>query len=200
MTHPESTPTAQSNTALRTRPLSDSPALAAKAVQSLSESKAQFAMTPDDARAILPYLRWASFPPGTHLFQEGDDSRTSYMLLLLEGDVTVDTGGSGRADRVAVASLGAGSLIGEMALLDGSPRSTTCTAVTAVQAAGLAQGGLERLTQENPIVAFKLMVYLARHTADRLRAVSEQLIMVDHVIGSLHQEVAQLRKAGSNRL
>ena len=42
-----------------------------------------------------------------------------------------------KADAIVV--LGAGSVLGEMAVLDGAPRSATCTTVTAVQAAGLAQ-------------------------------------------------------------
>ncbi|OYT88851.1 MAG: hypothetical protein CFE43_20305 [Burkholderiales bacterium PBB3] len=201
MMHPKmhSTLPTDATPTMRTRPLADAPALASKAVQSLCESKAHFALQPDEARVVLPFLRWVSFTEGAYLYREGDDSRTSYMLLLLEGDVTVDTRASGREDRVAIASLGPGSLIGEMALLDGSPRSTTCIAITAVQAAGLSQGGLDRLAQDHPAVAFKLMVYVARNTADRLRAVSEQLTMVDQVIASLHDELAQLRKTSSLR-
>ena len=43
-------------------------------------------------------------------------------------------------------------------------------AVTPVQAAGLARRGLERLIDEHPKVAARLMVVLAQHMAERLRA------------------------------
>ena len=180
---------------LRTRPLAESPALAAKAMHFLCEDKASFAFEPEDAQCALPYLRWVSYAAGSFLYREGDSTGTSYMLLLLEGDVSVDTGASGRADRVAISVLGPGSLIGEMALLDGAARSASCTAVTTVQAAGMSHAGLELMAKEHPKVAFKVLVYLARNTIDRLRALSEQLHMYDQINASLRQEVDQLRQS-----
>ncbi len=178
---------------MRTRPLVESPALAAKAVQFLSEGKSGFRMNQDEAQRVVAYMRWVSYAPEAFLYREGDSTRTSYMLLVLEGDVSVDTAASGRADRVAISVLGPGALIGEMALLDGAPRSTSCTAMTPVQAAGMSQGGLAALADEHPAVAFKLMTFMARSTANRLRALGEQLHMYDQVIADLHKEIDQLR-------
>ena len=184
---------------MRTRALIESPALAAKAVQFLCEGKSGFRMNQDDAQCVVDYMRWVSFATQSFLFREGDSTRTSYMLLLLEGDVSVDTAASGRADRVAISVLGPGALIGEMALLDGAPRSTSCTAMTPVQAAGMSQGGLAALADEHPAVAFKLMTFMARSTANRLRALGEQLHMYDQVIADLHHEVDQLRASKEGR-
>jgi CRP-like cAMP-binding protein len=177
----------------RTRPLAESPVLAAKAVQFLCETKPNFTLEPEEAKCVIPYLRWVSYPAGSFLHLEGDDSRTSHVLLLLEGEVSVDVGASGRADRVAVSVLGPGVLIGEMAFLDGAPRSASCTAITTVQAAGMSHAGLELMAKEQPSVAFKFLAYMARNTIDRLRALSEQLQMYDQLNASLHQEIAQLR-------
>jgi CRP-like cAMP-binding protein len=184
--------------AQRTRPLAESPVLAAKAIRFLCESKSSFSFSQEDAECIVPYLRWVNYPAGSSMYLEGDDSRTGYMLLLLEGDVSVDTGSSGRADRVAISVLGPGALIGEMALLDGAARSANCTALAAVQAAGLSHAGLELMAREHPSVALKLLVFMARNTADRLRALSEQLHMVDQLNAGLHLELAQLRMPGND--
>ena len=201
MTHIETDDSAlPANTpVMRTRALADSPTLAAKAVQFLSERQFSFGLEKEDAQCVVPYLRLVSFASNTFLYREGDSTKTRYMLLLLEGDVSVDTGASGRADRVAISVLGPGALIGEMALLDGAPRSTSCTAVTPVQAAGMSQGGLELLAKEQPAVAFKLMVFLARHTANRLRGLGEQLHMYDQLIANLHREIDQLRANKNHR-
>jgi CRP-like cAMP-binding protein len=198
MTHAENDARSQpaATSILRTRPLTESPVLAAKAMHFLCEGKSSFAFGPEDARSVLPYLRWVSYAAGSALYREGDNTGTSYMLLLLEGDVSVDTGASGRADRVAISVLGPGSLIGEMALLDGAARSASCTAITTVQAAGMSHAGLELMAKENPQVAFKVMVYLARNTIDRLRALSEQLHIYDQINASLQLEVDQLRQSG----
>lgn len=184
---------------MRTRPLVESPALAAKAVQFLCEGKSGFRMNQEEAQRVVAYLRWVSYVPEAFLYREGDGTRTSYMLLLLEGDVSVDTAASGRADRVAISVVGPGALIGEMALLDGAPRSTSCKAITPVQAAGMSQGGLAALVDEHPAVAFKLMTFLARSTANRLRALGEQLHMYDQVIADLHHEIDQLRASKEGR-
>ena len=197
MTHTESDGISRTvaTLALRTRPLAESPVLAARAVQFLCEQKSSFSFAKENAECVIPYLRWVIYPAGSALYREGDDARTSYMLLLLEGDVSVDTGVSGRADRVAISVLGPGALIGEMALLDGAARSASCTALANVQAAGLSHAGLELMTKEHPQVALKLLIYMARNTADRLRALSEQLHMVDQLNANLHQELEQLRRS-----
>jgi CRP-like cAMP-binding protein len=185
--------------AMRTPPLADSPVLAAKAIHFLCGSKSSFTFETEEAQRVVPYLRWVSYSAGSYLYREGDDTKTGYMLLLLDGDVSVDTSASGRADRVAISVLGPGSLIGEMALVDGAPRSASCVAVTDVQAAGMSHAGLDRMAREYPEVAFKFMIYMARNTVDRLRALSEQLHMYDQVIATLHQEIDQLRMPGTHR-
>ena len=177
----------------RTRPLVESPALAIKAVHFLCEGTSGFRMNQDEAQCVVAYLRWVSYAPQSILYREGDNTRSTYMLLLLEGDVSVDTATSGRADRVAISVLGPGALIGEMALLDGAPRSTSCTAITPVEAAGMSKGGLAALADEHPAVAFKLMTFMACSTANRLRALGEQLHMYDQVIADLQREVELLR-------
>ena len=135
------------------------------------------------------------FPAGTTLFSAGDASNTGYMLLLLEGDVSVDTGNSGGASKVDISSIGPGALMGELALMDGAPRSATCTAISPVVAAGLSSGGLQRLIEQFPQVAIKLVIYIAQSASERLRSLSEQLQMYDQITNDLRQENAQLRLA-----
>jgi prefoldin subunit 5 len=43
------------------------------------------------------------------------------------------------------------------------------------------------------------MVFMARNTATRLRALGEQLHMYDQLIANLHQEVDQLRANKNHR-
>ena len=78
---------------------------------------------------------------------------------------------------MTISVLGPGNIIGEMGLLDGSPRSATCIASPAVQAGGLSRKALERLIEDNPQVGAKLMTGLAKRLAERLRAMSEQIGM-----------------------
>ena len=157
--------------------MDETPALAAQAAALLRNNRALLTLTEDEARQVLPFMRLTTFPKGTALLREGDGTTSSYMLLVLEGDVAVDTGGS-PFSTVPISVLGAGDVIGEMALFDGAPRSANCTALSVVQAAGLSRKGLELLVETHPKVAAKLILSLAQRMAERLRALGQQLQMM----------------------
>jgi len=178
-----------------TRAITEFPTHAAKAVELLSMQSPSFSLTANEAAHVVGLMRLVNFPAGTTLFSAGEETNTGYMLLILDGDVSVDTGNVGGAAKVDISVLGPGALIGELALIDGAPRSATCTAVSGVTAAGLSAGGLQRLSETHPQVATKLAIFIARNAADRLRALSEQLQMYDHLATSLQQEIDQLRIA-----
>ena len=167
----------------RTRALAENPWLASRAVELLQSFQAFVGLSEDDARCVVPYLREVAYARGDLLFAAGDQSRSSYLLLLLEGEVSVDVGAPGAGDSVPISVLGAGSVLGEMALLDGAPRSATCTALSDIQAAGLSRRGLERLIDERPKIAAKLLVGLMQRLAVGLRALGEQLQLNRHVSG-----------------
>lgn len=172
MVHPTESLNPGSPLPNRTRPLAEAPALAARAAQLLRTPQAFITLAPAEAQTVVGYMRLVSFAAGNVVFREGDDGSSSYMLLLLEGEVAID---AGYGDAVPISVVGPGSVIGEMALIDGSPRSASCTAMSAVSAAGLSRRGLEILLDEHPRVAARLMVGLTQRIAERLRALSQQL-------------------------
>ena len=177
----------------RNRPVDESPALAALATELIRTPTALGQLTVEDARQVVAFMRMVSVPTGTVLFREGDTGSVNTMLLLLEGQVVVDTGQPGDPQSVEIAVIGPGSIIGEMSLLDGAPRSARCTAVSTVKAAGLSRGGLERLIEEHPRVAAKLMVGVAQRIADRLRSLGQQLLFYSQIAASLQAQLAERR-------
>lgn len=163
----------------RTRPLAEAPALAQRAAQLLRTPQAFVTLTPDEAQVVVGYMRLASFAQGSVVIREGDETTASYLLLLLDGEVAVD---AGYGQAVPISVVGPGSVIGEMALIDGAPRSATCTAMSPVTAAGLGRRGLELLLDEHPRIAARLMIGLTQRIADRLRALSQQLHLLSQVV------------------
>jgi CRP-like cAMP-binding protein len=195
-TSPAATPlptAAGSTPAPRTRPLAENPALAQRAVDLLLTLRAFLRLSPDDARCVLGYLREVMFQRGEVMLRAGDSGGAGFMLLILEGEVTVQTNVAGQDDAGPTAVLGPGSVLGEMSLFDGAPRSATCIAVGPVQAAGLARRGLERLVEEHPAVAARLMAGMAQQMADRLRAVGDQLQVYAQLNDTLRDELDNLR-------
>jgi CRP-like cAMP-binding protein len=150
-------------------------------------------LTPAEAALVASRMGLVSFPPGAMLMREGADSASGHMLLILEGEVSVDATSSSSPEALALSVLGPGDIIGEMALLDGAPRSASCTAASQVQAAGLTRKGLESLMAEHPVVAAKLVVVLATRISDRLRAVAQQVQMYAELAAQSSEELKRLR-------
>ena len=74
------------------------------------------------------------------------------MYLIVKGTVRVYTGGpegGGRPERV-LSELGAGSCIGEMAVLDASPRSATVRALERTRTLRVPGEGFKRVMSERP--------------------------------------------------
>jgi CRP-like cAMP-binding protein len=185
-------------------PLVDKPGLAQRAAQMLSTPHTMLPLTAAEAACVVEHMLLVHYPPRATVLREGDGLRSNFLLLLLDGDVSVDTlggtsgpSGTGGDPLVPIAVLGPGSIIGEMALLDGAPRSATCVALSPVQAAGLPRQGLEQLIAEHPQVAVKLMIGLAARIAERLRAMADHLRLYGQLHAAQQAEIARLRGAAA---
>jgi len=95
--------------------------------------------------------------PGETLFKAGD--APDGMFVLLEGALSVQVGGQ------VVEHATRGAIIGEMALIDQSPRGATVVATEAASLAKLDERRFQRLIQQNPFFATHVMKTLA----DRIR-------------------------------
>ncbi|MEO8278307.1 MAG: cyclic nucleotide-binding domain-containing protein [Ideonella sp.] len=174
------------------RSLTANPALADLATDLLRTDAALADLDADEASCVVAYMGLVLYPPGATVFREGDASRTSYLLLILNGEVSVETAAAAGSSQVTISVLGPGNIIGEMGLIDGSPRSATCTATSALQTAGLTRKSLQRLIDENPKVGAKLMIGLCKRLADRLRGLNDQLQLYAQLNASLQQQVERL--------
>jgi CRP-like cAMP-binding protein len=94
---------------------------------------------------------------GEILFKEGD--RREVMYVLLEGEVEIRLG-----DYVVETAV-PGALIGEMALIDDSPRAANAVAKTACRLAPVDKRRFHFLVQQHPQFATHVM----KELADRLR-------------------------------
>ena len=98
-----------------------------------------------DAREVVRYMQPCRIDADTTIFRAGDATDVDYMMLVIDGDVTVESQASPTSEGMVVTVLGPGSLIGEMGLIDGSPRSATCVAATDLSAGRLSREALARL-------------------------------------------------------
>jgi CRP-like cAMP-binding protein len=149
-------------------------------------------LSPAEALAIVSYMTPRRIPMDTTFIHEGDKTETGYMLLLLEGEVTVENIVVSRHQPVTVSVLGPGSLIGEMGLIDGQARLASCTASTDVTCAILSRTALEKLSQDDPATAAKLLLAVSMRIAERLRDTSEKVKRYSQLVQAMQQEIDHL--------
>jgi CRP/FNR family transcriptional regulator, cyclic AMP receptor protein len=142
-----------------------------------------------DALAVVGFMQARHYRSGSTIIRQGETTDTGFMLLVLTGEITVENLIARRVDPVTLNVLGPGSLIGEMALVDGAARSATCTASTDVQCAVLTRDALETLITEQPATAAKLMTAVAHRLAERLRASLHKQQIYGKLVKALQQEL-----------
>jgi CRP-like cAMP-binding protein len=117
--------------------------------------------TTRELRAISGVVKEVSHPKGTVIAKEGDPGVG--LFIIVEGEAEVTIGGK----RMAI--LRRGDFFGEIALLDGGPRSATVTARTDMRLLGLTEWVFRGLIQEHPSIAVRTLESMA----GRLRAATQ---------------------------
>jgi CRP/FNR family transcriptional regulator, cyclic AMP receptor protein len=181
---------AQQRAAERKRAISGSQT-ADLAAELLCAPTALMQLSLDDARTVVSYMKPLRISEGDTFIAEGDE-RTDFMVLVLDGEVTVESLVVSRTSPVTVTVLGPGSLIGEMGLVDGEPRSASCTASTDLKTAILTRESLEDLMQEEPAVGAKLMMAVSLRIAVRMRDTADKLKLYAQLVQAMQQEIDKL--------
>ena len=163
-----------------------------RAAEMLTANTALMQLSHDEARAVVAYMRPHKIPEGCTFIREGDTQETDFMLLVLDGEVTVETIVVSRTSPITVSVLGPGSLIGEMGLLDGSPRAASCTAMTDLRCALLTREGLNQLLNDDPRTAAKLMLAISLRIANRMRESQEKLKLYAQLTQAMNEEINEL--------
>lgn len=167
-------------------------AMADLAAQLLIAPTALMQLTAEEARVVVGYMEPRRIPADTLFIKAGDAADTAYMLLLLEGEVTVENIPLSQDMPETVTVLGPGSLIGELSLIDGLARTASCIATTDLRCAVLSRQALEQLSSDDPRTATKLMFAVALRIAGRLRDTSDKLKLHSQLVKALQLEVDHL--------
>ena len=142
-----------------------------------------------DAREVVSYMRPERIKAGEVVIREGESTRNDFMALVLDGEVTVENSVAAAHDSMVVSILGPGSLIGDMGIIDGGPRSATCTASTDLALAVLTREALTRLMDAHHSVAARLLLAMSKRIADHLRETNRKLMTFAQVSKALQQEL-----------
>ena len=124
-----------------------------------------------DIEALAKLARVAVFPEGDEIIAEGADfdEESDGIFVIVDGAVEVRTGADGPGGGKLLMKLGQGEFFGEMALLDGKPRSASIVAAQESQCLVLGRWDFLRELRRNPEIGVKMLAVLS----GRLRAMNE---------------------------
>ena len=114
-----------------------------------------FASSSDHSLEIIGSIaEETSFPAGSVVIREGDAGDS--LIVIRSGSALVKQGGR------ELRRLGSGDFVGEIALIDGGPRTATVTALEPIDALVIGRDGFTRLMDEFPIIRYDLVYALTR--------------------------------------
>jgi CRP/FNR family transcriptional regulator, cyclic AMP receptor protein len=117
-----------------------------------------------ELQTISRAVKDVDHPAGTVIAREGEPGVGLFVISTGTADVTI--GGKKKA------TLGRGDFFGEIALLDGGPRTATVTATTDVKLLGLTEWVFRGLMQEHPSIALKTLQQMAGRLRTATKAAS----------------------------
>jgi CRP/FNR family transcriptional regulator, cyclic AMP receptor protein len=145
--------------------------------------------SPQEAAVLVRHMSMLRFNAGDMLLTEGDRQNTGYLLVVLDGEATAETVAVSREAPMTMTILTAGSVLGEMSLMDNAPRSVSCRADSDVLCASLTRSSLLQLTEHAPAIAAKLMMLISTRLTLRLRDNTEKLKLYVQLVQAMQGEL-----------
>lgn len=129
---------------------------------------------PENEIALLAkYVQIRKVGVNTIMFREGD--RGGFMCLLIDGAAELFKQDRSYGSK-RIAQIDAGKTVGEMALVDGEPRSATCICAEPSSWAVLTREHFVRIIRESPSLSVNILLKIVMLMSRRLRQTSGQLV------------------------
>ncbi len=145
-------------------------ALSVEAFDGLAKNRIFEGIQPDLLRQIAPEVKVVHLAPGEVIFHEGDQGDLLYLVG--EGSVKISKFGRG-GEQETLGFIQPGSFFGEMALLDGQPRSAMATAVGTTLLGAVDEPTFQHILELAPS---RLHMNFLRSVTERLRSVNSHFI------------------------
>jgi CRP/FNR family transcriptional regulator, cyclic AMP receptor protein len=146
-------------------------------------------LPPRELDRVLGYTHVRSYHAGEVIFRKGEPGES--MMVIVSGQVKISVSGLDGKEAV-LAVLGAGEIIGELAILDSKPRSADATALATSELMVLRRRDFVPFIERDPTLAIRLLVMIC----ERLRRTSAVLAerTLRHLPGRLVKALLDLGK------
>lgn len=131
----------------------------------------------EELATISDHIDFLEVEAGVSLFKEGDEGDCVYFVVDGEIDVIKETMNGPRVgiSRVVIANLTKGSTIGELSMIDSTPRSATVETHTRSILVRLTSDGFELVLDQYPKIGIKILKGLTQLLSRNLRKTTGRL-------------------------
>jgi CRP-like cAMP-binding protein len=140
----------------------------------------------EEHQRLLAAAEIATVGAGEPILSKGSPSKS--LLLLDEGQIDIVEESMG--EDVVLATLGPGSVVGEVGFVDGEPRTHHVRARTACRLRRLTRDKLLDLVKDDPALFAKLTIALAEILARRFRAAVAEFEPLRAFAATLHEPLS----------
>ena len=134
-------------------------------------------LTEAECAVVRTLLARRTYGPGEVVIKEGSLDRD--LFLISRGTVSVRVGMPGQDRQRRLASFSAGTVFGEVALLDHQPRSATVTADEEAVCYVLSDEAFGALVRDHHPIAIKLLTNLGRELSRRVRRANAMISQLE---------------------
>lgn len=146
----------------------------------------------DELAIAASHMNYLEMKNGQYLFKEGD--KGDYVCFVVEGEIDVIKQ-SASEKKVKIASLPKGSTLGEMSIIDHTPRSAAARAAVDTTLILFSQKGFNKRLDEHPKIGIKILKGISRLLSLNMRKTSS--LLADHM---LPVEKPEAKKAGAKKI
>ncbi len=123
-------------------------------------------LSPEELDQVASAAKLESLIPGDDIFSEGAEAHSLYVIKF--GSVKIQH--SAKTETIDVITLGTGSHFGEMAFVDGEPRSASATVLEPTELVRIEYQDLHKVLDSSPAIAVKVYRSIALYLCGRLRS------------------------------
>ncbi len=130
-------------------------------------------LSPEECKILCGFLEYKKCAKDEIFIRQGDPG--DFMGFLLTGKMAIKKETCFAGKYVLVAILESGSLVGEVSVVEANPRTATVVAMEESELLILTLANTEKLLNEHPLLAIKLLKKIIRVLGARLQRSSARL-------------------------
>jgi CRP-like cAMP-binding protein len=139
-------------------------------------------LSEEELNTLMNYMSLYELKSGEFLFKEGEMGQ--YVGFVVEGKLEVLKKSITGAE-IVITSVTKGYSIGDMSLLDKTPRSASIRAHSKTTLAILPQIAFKVVLRKHPTIGIKILIGFARFQTENLRKTSNQLNAYTHLLATI---------------